>query len=81
MSAPLRIVVGCDNAGVQYKDALKETLQKHKGVAEVLDVGVKDANDSKAYPHSAVDAAKKIKNGEVNIQLLHNSCTNTLSTD
>ncbi len=63
--APLRIVVGCDNAGVVYKDALKETLQKHKGVKEVLDVGVNDAKDSKAYPHSAVDAARKIKNGEV----------------
>lgn len=63
--APLRIVVGCDNAGVVYKDALKETLRKHKGVAEVLDVGVNDAKDDKAYPHSAVDAARKIKNGEV----------------
>jgi len=64
-STPLRIVVGCDNAGVQYKDALKETLQKHKGVKEVLDVGVKDAKDDKAYPHSAVEAARKVKNGEV----------------
>lgn len=69
-STPLRIVVGCDNAGVQYKDALKETLKKHKGVAEVLDVGVKDANDSKAYPHSAVDAATKVKNGEADRALL-----------
>ena len=62
---PLRIVVGCDNAGHTYKEALKETLSKHKGVAEVLDVGVVDADDSTAYPHSAVDAAKKIKSGEV----------------
>jgi len=62
---PLRIVVGCDSAGVAYKDALKETLQKHKGVAEVLDVGVNHAKDDKAYPHSAVDAARKIKSGEV----------------
>lgn len=63
--SPLRIVVGCDNAGFAYKDALKETLQKHKGVKEVLDVGVNDAKDSKAYPHSAVDAARMVKNGEV----------------
>lgn len=64
-NTPLRIVVGSDNAGHAYKEALKETLQKHKGVAEVLDVGVSTSEDSKAYPHSAVDAARKIKNGEV----------------
>lgn len=44
---------------------MKETLQKHKGVKEVLDVGVEDAKDDKAYPHSAVEAARKVKNGEV----------------
>jgi len=64
-NAGLRIVVGCDNAGHTYKEALKETLKKHKGVSEVLDVGVDDQDDDKAYPHSAVDAARKIKNGEV----------------
>jgi len=64
-TAGLRIVVGCDNAGHTYKEALKETLKKHKGVIEVLDVGVDDQDDDKAYPHSAVDAARKIKNGEV----------------
>jgi len=62
---PLRIVVGCDQAGVLYKDALKKALEQHKGVKEVLDVGVKDEKDDKAYPHSAVEAARKIKNGEV----------------
>ena len=62
---PLRIVVGSDNAGHTYKTALKEVLSKHKGVAKVLDVGVVDADDSTAYPHTAVDACKKIKAGEV----------------
>jgi ribose 5-phosphate isomerase B len=62
---PLTIVVGSDNAGHAYKTALKETLSKHPGVAKVLDVGVNDADDSKAYPHSAVEAAQKIKAGEV----------------
>lgn len=62
---PLTIVVGSDNAGHAYKTALKETLSKHAGVAKVLDVGVTDADDSTAYPHLAVDAAKKITSGEV----------------
>lgn len=62
---PLTIVVGSDNAGHTYKEALKEALGKHKGVAKVLDVGVSDPKDSTAYPHSAVDACKLIKSGEV----------------
>ena len=62
---PLRIVVGSDNAGHSYKTALKDILKKHKGVSEVLDVGVVEADDPTAYPHLAVDACKKIKAGEV----------------
>lgn len=77
-NTPLRIVVGSDNAGVTYKDALKETLQKNKGVAEVIDVGVNDANDSTSYPHAAVDAARKIKNGEVGQQPSNTSSNHKL---
>jgi hypothetical protein len=62
---PIRIVVGSDNAGHDYKEAIKKVLQSHAGVAEVLDVGVHDPSDSTAYPHPAVDACKKIKAGEV----------------
>ncbi|KIV89504.1 ribose 5-phosphate isomerase [Exophiala mesophila] len=68
--SPLRIVVGSDNAGHAYKTALKETLRKHAGVASVSDVGVDGADDDTAYPHLAVDAAKKIKNGEADRALL-----------
>jgi Ribose/Galactose Isomerase len=66
---PIRIVVGSDNAGHDYKEAIKKVLQSHAGVAEVLDVGVHDPSDSTAYPHPAVDACKKIKAGEVSIAL------------
>ena len=62
---PIRIVVGSDNAGHDYKEAIKKVLKSHAGVAEVLDVGVHDSSDSTAYPHPAVDACKKIKAGEV----------------
>ena len=67
---PLRIVVGSDSAGHTYKTAIKETLNKHKGVAKVLDVGVLDADDATAYPHLAVDACKKIRAGEADRALL-----------
>jgi hypothetical protein len=66
---PIRIVVGSDNAGHDYKEAIKKVLQSHAGVAEVLDVGVHDPSDSTAYPHPAVDACKKIKAGEVSTTL------------
>eukprot|EP00249_Psilotum_nudum_P036334 c6822_g1_i1 orf=94-522(+) len=67
---PLRIVVGSDNAGHEYKTALKETLSKLKGVSKVFDVGVVDADDTTNYPHLAVDACKKIKSGEADRALL-----------
>jgi ribose 5-phosphate isomerase B len=66
---PIRIVVGSDNAGHDYKEAIKKVLQSHAGVTEVLDVGVHDPSDSTAYPHPAVDACKKIKAGEVSTAL------------
>ena len=42
---PIRIVVGSDNAGHAYKEALKKVLEGHNGVAEVFDVGVNDSSD------------------------------------
>lgn len=80
-NTPLRIVVGCDNAGHTYKEALKDTLQKHKGVSEVLDVGVKDPKDGTSYPYSAVEAARKIKNGEVSAFPMHFSICEQDITD
>lgn len=68
--SPLRIVVGSDNAGHNLKMLLKETLSKHKGVASVVDVGVLEADDPKAYAHLAVDACKLIKAGEVSRHIL-----------
>jgi len=67
---PIRVVVGSDNAGHDYKEAIKKVLQSHAGVAEVLDVGVHESSDSTAYPHLAVDACKKIKAGEADRALL-----------
>ncbi|KAG7441463.1 uncharacterized protein BT62DRAFT_908094 [Guyanagaster necrorhizus] len=65
-----RVVVGCDDAGVQYKNALKADLEKDPRVSEVIDVGVVDSNEKTAYPHVAVTAAKKIVAGEADRGLL-----------
>jgi ribose 5-phosphate isomerase B len=64
-----RIVIGNDEAGVEYKAALKSLLEADTRVASIMDIGV-GANDSTAYPHVAVDAARKVAAGEADRALL-----------
>jgi len=65
----LRIVVGSDEAGYEYKEALKGDLRGDTRVAEVTDVGV-GANERTAYPHIAVAAARMIVEGKADRALL-----------
>lgn len=65
----LRIVVGADIAGVDYKEALKADLEADPRVGEVIDVGIKPGEDVD-YPHVAVDAARKVAAGEADRALL-----------
>ena len=69
MAEQLRIVVGSDDAGLQYKDALKADLEADGRVAEVVDVGV-NADESTAYPHVAVAAARMVADGRADRALL-----------
>ena len=64
-----RIVVGCDDAGLRYKELLKADLEADVRVAEVTDVGV-GADDSTAYPHVAVAAARLVAEGKADRALL-----------
>jgi len=64
-----RIVVGSDDAGFTYKQALKADLAASPLVAQVTDVGV-DADGHTAYPHIAVAAARMIAAGEADRALL-----------
>lgn len=66
---PWRIVVGADDAGYQYKEALKADLEADDRVAEVTDVGV-DADGHTDYPHIAVDAARLVAAGKADRALL-----------
>jgi ribose 5-phosphate isomerase B len=68
-SEGLRIVVGADEAGLQYKDILKADLEADPRVAEVVDVGVSEDEDT-AYPHVAVEAARRIVAGQSDRALL-----------
>ena len=64
-----RIVVGADEAGVTYKDALADLLRADPRVEVVEDVGV-HADDDTAYPHVAVAAARKVADGSADRALL-----------
>ncbi|MDT4999832.1 MAG: ribose 5-phosphate isomerase [Mycobacterium sp.] len=66
---PLRIVVGCDDAGFEYKESLKGDLLADDRVGEVIDVGV-GADEHTAYPHVAVAAARLVASGKADRALL-----------
>jgi ribose 5-phosphate isomerase B len=69
MTARFRIVVGSDDAGFEYKEALKKDLAASELVAEVIDVGV-DADGHTAYPTVAIEAAERVARGEADRALL-----------
>ena len=69
MADKLRIVVGSDDAGYQYKEALKADLEQNEGVAEVQDVGV-NADGHTPYPTVAIAAAEMVARGEADRALL-----------
>ncbi|CAN5527017.1 D-erythrulose 4-phosphate isomerase DerI2 [soil metagenome] len=66
----LRIVVGGDNAGFNYKEALRTDLEGDERVDSVQDVGVRGTEDETSYPNLAVAAAEKVAAGEADRALL-----------
>ena len=69
MTDRLRLVVGSDDAGLEYKDALKAQLLADPRVESVTDVGV-TGEEHTDYPHVAVDAARRVAAGEADRALL-----------
>ncbi|UTT39376.1 ribose-5-phosphate isomerase [Glutamicibacter mishrai] len=69
MEKKLKIIIGNDEAGVEYKLALKALFEADERVESVVDAGV-GANDSTAYPHVAVAAARRVAAGEADRALL-----------
>ncbi len=66
---PLRLVIGSDDAGYQYKEALKADLEANGLVASVVDVGV-DSDGHTAYPKVAIAAAELVAAGSADRALL-----------
>ncbi|EFQ34190.1 ribose 5-phosphate isomerase [Colletotrichum graminicola M1.001] len=65
-----RIVVGSDEAGISYKDAIKADFEKDPRVEFVEDVGSHETADKTAYPHRAAAAAKLVADGKADRALL-----------
>src|SRR5699024_12615062 len=66
---PLRIVVGGDDAGYGYKEAIKKDLENNELVESVVDVGV-DSDGHTPYPTVAITAAEMVARGEADRALL-----------
>lgn len=61
----MRIAVAADNAGVALKNALAELMRGDDRVAEVVDFGVPDESDDRAYPLLGLAAAQAVAEGRV----------------
>ncbi len=67
--SPLTVVVGSDEAGFDLKELLAAQLRADERVAAVVDVGV-HADQSRDYPHVAVEAARIVAAGDADRALL-----------
>jgi ribose 5-phosphate isomerase B len=69
MSKKLRIIIGADDAGTEYKNALKALLEADERVELVIDMSLREKDD-RFYPAIAVAAAQRIAVGEADRALL-----------
>lgn len=68
----LRVILGSDEAGVDYKDRVLADLREDPRVAEVIDIGVKRADEdfTKPYPHIGITAGEMIRDGKADRAIL-----------
>jgi ribose 5-phosphate isomerase B len=70
MSGPIRVLVGSDSAGFDYKDRIFADMEADDRV-EVVDLGVfKEDLEGSSYPSVAITAGKKIAAGEADRAIL-----------
>ena len=69
MTDQLRLVIGCDDAGFDYKERIKADLLANPLVADVVDVGV-DADGHTNYPTIATTAAEIVAKGDADRAIL-----------
>jgi ribose 5-phosphate isomerase B len=64
-----RVVVGADEAGLAYKDLIRDDLEADERVIEVIDVGIYDAT-STPYSEIGLEAAGRIASGQADRAIL-----------
>jgi ribose 5-phosphate isomerase B len=64
----LRIVIGCDDAGYEYKELIKVDLKANEFV-EVRDIGV-SVDGHAHYPNTAIEAAEMVARGDADRAIL-----------
>lgn len=69
MTKKLRVIIGADDAGTEYKNALKALLEADGRVELVIDMALREKDD-RFYPAIAVAAAQRIAVGEADRALL-----------
>ena len=70
MSGPIRLLVGSDSAGYDYKDHILADMQADDRV-EVVDLGVFEEDlEGSSYPSVAIEAEKRISAGEADRAIL-----------
>ncbi|NJC68630.1 ribose-5-phosphate isomerase [Planosporangium thailandense] len=66
-----RVVVGSDDAGYQYKQAIADDLRNDPRVDEVIDLGVHEgALTDRSYPQIGLAAGQKVAAGEADRAVL-----------
>ncbi|KXH32593.1 ribose 5-phosphate isomerase B [Colletotrichum nymphaeae SA-01] len=66
----LRIAVGGDDAGFDYKATISKDLEADPRVSTVVDFGPDSATDKTAYAHFALAAAEAVASGKVDRAIL-----------
>ena len=73
-AAGIRLIVGADEAGVDYKDRILADLQADPRIAEVIDIGVNRDDTpeqfTKPYPYVGIAAGELIRDGKADRAIL-----------
>ncbi|EGV63727.1 ribose 5-phosphate isomerase [Yamadazyma tenuis] len=60
----MKVVIGCDQAGFEYKQKLVQDLQNNPLVDQVEDIGVGSNTDSTPYPSVGIKVGELIRAGK-----------------
>ncbi|MDZ7822776.1 MAG: RpiB/LacA/LacB family sugar-phosphate isomerase [Ahrensia sp.] len=68
----MRIIVGADEAGVDYKDRIMADLEADSRITEVIDIGVNRADEdfTRPYPYVGIAAGEMIRDGKADRAIL-----------